>query len=282
MSDIDLETATLKITLGDIIQQFTEEDLQKEMPVFMQDIDADTKEFIDTYQLYLSEGNFLEAESYRNSHPELETRIWDSFKANAFMAYAAFVYLYAKDKKQQCILSEIIPPSGNGEDIIGQVEGDIWFRIDGIKDGVINTTPFRKLENGTYQEFAVAPKLEFSTEDDIIEICDSNIKELSRPEALINNENLKIYNQKIYNIFFDYMKQKFEEIEKDIQDLNSDLGNGREVIINSLTSKGFKNLTNDSTFDQIANAIDAQKFVLIGKSTEILNNNSTITGGWSI
>lgn len=223
MSDIDLETATLKITLGDIIQQFTEEDLQKEMPVFMQDINADTKEFIDIYQLYLSEGNFLEAESYRNSHPELETRIWDSFKANAFMAYAAFVYLYAKDKKQQCILSEIVPPSGNGEDIIGQVEGDIWFRIDGIKDGVINTTPFRKLEDGTYQEFAVAPKLEFSTESDIEEICNDSIEELLHPEALINNENLKIYNQKIQNKFLNITNEKIEEVTNKLQDVSSDI-----------------------------------------------------------
>lgn len=274
MSDIDLETATLKITLGDIIQQFTEEDLQKEMPVFMQDIDADTKEFIDTYQLYLSEGNFLEAESYRNSHPELETRIWDSFKANAFMAYAAFVYLYAKDKKQQCILSEIVPPSGNGEDIIGQVEGDIWFRIDGIKDGVINTTPFRKLEDGTYQEFAVAPKLEFAIKDDIEEIYNDEITDLTNPEALINVENLKLYTLKVKNELKE-TSTKLEDLDKKIEDVNSDFITAINAIGDAISGLG-ADVPQGADLDMITNIIKDQLF------HKTPNSSISVTGGSNV
>ena len=162
-----LDCNVLKLTLGSLVQQFTEEDLQKEMPVFMQDIDAETKELVDTYQSYLSSGSFAEAESYRASHPALETRIWDAFKANSLLAYASYNYLYAKNQAQQCVISETEPPSSNGNDIIGQMEGDIWFRIDETKDGVLNTTPFQKQADGSYLEFAVAPKLAFAAEEDI-------------------------------------------------------------------------------------------------------------------
>lgn len=221
MSDINLKDAILKVTLGNIVQQFTEKDLQKEMPIFMQDIDADTKELIDTYQLYLSDGNFSEAENYRNAHPELETRIWDSFKANSFMAYASYIYLYAKGKNQQCILSETIPPEGNGDDVLGQVEGDIWFRIDGIKDDIINTTPFQKQADGTYKEFAVAPKLEFANTDDIEEACDAS--DLTHPKSLINVENLKCFKEKIDSKIDNTVNETNEKFDKLIEESNSNI-----------------------------------------------------------
>ena len=181
---MNLDDNVLKLTLGSLVQQFTEEDLQKEMPVFMQDIDAETKELVDTYQSYLSSGSFAEAESYRASHPALETRIWDAFKANSLLAYASYIYLYAKNQAQQCVISETEPPSGNGNDIIGQMEGDIWFRIDEIKNGIVNTTPFQKQTDGTYLEFAVAPRLEFATNDEIDELFADDFAETENP-----NEN---------------------------------------------------------------------------------------------
>lgn len=179
---MNLEENVLKLTLGSIVQQFTEEDLQKEMPVFMQDMDAETKELVDTYQSYLSSGSFAEAESYRAAHPALETRIWDAFKANSLLAYASFIYLYARNQAQQCVLSETQPPAGNGNDIIGQVEGDIWFRIDEVKNGIVHTTPFQKQTDGSYLEFAVAPKLEFASENEIDELFAGDFEETENPD----------------------------------------------------------------------------------------------------
>ncbi len=123
---------------------------------------------METYQSLLSAGNFTEAENFRAEHLELETRIWDACKANAMLAYSAYTYLYAKGQRQQCIISALQPPEGSGDgSILGQTEGDIWFRIDETKDGVLNTTPFQKQADGSYLEFAVAPKLVFASEEDI-------------------------------------------------------------------------------------------------------------------
>lgn len=168
MSELNFEDQILKITLGDLVRQFTEEDLQRQMPVFMQDVDADTRALVETYQSLLSAGSFPEAELYRAEHPELETRIWDACKANSMLAYSAYTYLYAKGQRQQCVISAVQPPEGSEDgSVLGQKEGDIWFRIDETRDGVLSTTPFQKQEDGSYLEFAVAPKLVFAAEEDI-------------------------------------------------------------------------------------------------------------------
>lgn len=163
MAEINLEENILKLTLGDIVQSFTEEDLQKQMPIFMQDIDASTKGLIDTYQAYLSAGNFGDAESFRANNPALETRIWDAFKANSMLAYASYTYMYAKNQNQQCVFSDTAPNIRTNDDDLGCVDGDIWFKYS-LNDSseVDYTTPFDTyvLTNGAWQKFIITPKLD--------------------------------------------------------------------------------------------------------------------------
>ncbi len=286
MSEQNLTDNVLKLTLGNIVQQFTEEDLQKQMPIFMQDIDADTKDLIDTYQSYLNAGNFKEAELYRASHTELETRIWDAFKANSLLAYASYIYMYAKNKTQQCIISETEPPSGNGEDIIGQVEGDIWFRIDEIKDGIVNTTPFQKQADGTYMEFAVAPKLEFASNEDIDEICNEEIVELTNPESLVNNSSLKYYNGIIVNDLNgmnENLKALNDELSLRIDQCFQLADDGKQSIINALIGAGLTNASASeiNSFEDIALLIKGYKLLKQSTSYQVYPRDTNgIVGSW--
>lgn len=186
MSEINLENSVLKLTLGDLVQQFTEEDLQQKMPVFLQDVDADTRPLLDTYQGLLADGSFAEAETFRTAHPELETRIWDAYKANSMMAYAAFTYLYAKDQKQQCAVGKNEPE--------GQIEGDIWFKeTDEIANGKNLYIPFVKTPDG-YTEFSLFPSAV-----DHLESSDSNAS-LSANMGRILNEKLMSFENAKFDI----------------------------------------------------------------------------------
>lgn len=255
MSEINFEDTIINITLGDIIQQFTEEDLQRQMPVLMQDIDAETKELVDTYQSYISSGNFAEASVYRANNPALETRIWDAFKANSTAVFSLYTYLYAKSKGQQCVISAIQPQEASEDgSVIGQVEGDIWFRIDEEKDGVINTTPFQKQADGTYKEFAVAPKLSFATNDDIDEVLDEKIEELETPEALINSQLLKYYTKQIKTDYND----KITEVNTGLNQCFQSASNGKQLIINAIAGAEMNLIAEDPsnpTFLELAESI---------------------------
>lgn len=158
MTDVNFEDVAMNVTLGDIVQKFTEEDLQKALPVVMQDVDADTKTLVDTYQSYIAAGNFSEAETYRAAHTELETRIWDAYKANSMLVYAAYAYMYAKSQKQQCVVSATEPTAKDNDTDVGQVEGDIWFKIVSTSDGIKMCIPYVRNADGTYTELCVSEK----------------------------------------------------------------------------------------------------------------------------
>lgn len=259
MSEINFEDTIINITLGDIIQQFTEEDLQRQMPVLMQDIDAETKELVDTYQAYISAGNFAEAATYRANNPALETRIWDAFKANSMAVFCLYTYLYARSKGQQCVISSTEPPAASEDgSVIGQVEGDIWFRIDEEKDGVINTTPFQKQADGTYKEFAVAPKLSFATNDDINEVLNDSIEELGFPESLINNQLLKYYTKQIKTDYNDKITKVNTDLTSKVEQCFQSASNGKQLIINAITGAEMNLIAEDPsnpTFLELAESI---------------------------
>lgn len=221
MAELNLEDNVLKLTLNDIYQYFTEEQLQQELPIVMQDIDSGTKELIDTYQSHIAAGNFADAENYRAEHPELETRIWDAYKANSMMAYAAYTYLYAKNQHQQCYFSDVKPALFSEETNIGAVDGDIWFKYTTTattnEEGVINIVidyaiPFDTyvLKDGVWCEFTVTPELDIATENDIDEVYNSDVAELTNPESLINVSTLNLLTNKINETFEDLNANNLE------------------------------------------------------------------------
>lgn len=55
------------------------------------------------------------------------------------------------------MICSITQPPEATEDTIGQVEGDIWYKIDNVTDEEIQTTPYQKQADGTYKKMTVHP-----------------------------------------------------------------------------------------------------------------------------
>ena len=292
MAELNLEDNILKLTLGDIVQSFSEEQLQTQMPIFMQDIDAETKDLIDTYQGYLVSGNFSEAETYRSNNPALETRIWDAFKANSMMAYASYTYMYAKDQNQQCIFSSTEPVIRTMENDLGAVDGDIWFQYSSTivdEEEVIDyAIPFNTyvLKDGVWCKFTVTPELDIATESDIEEIYNPEVVELTNPEALIDETGLKHFKVLIDSDLGEKLKTTSTGLETKIGDLSTlkttsktstvdainecfqYASDGKEAIAAAITGKGITGITSTTTFADMA-AIISKSLAKIGDTVTI-------------
>ena len=161
MSLLNYENDSLKLTLGEVIQTFTESDLQKSIPVYLEDISASTKDVMAEYQTKLEAGLYEEAASYKAAHPELDTIIFDSKKINSIWAYLSFVYLYAKNKRQQVCMSLSKPTD--------QEIGDFWLPYDPSSTDQ-NIPLYVKISNSDYKQIWIADKNKFATEYDITQI----------------------------------------------------------------------------------------------------------------
>ena len=109
MAEFNLKENILTTTIGDMISAFSAADLEEKIPFMMEDLNADVKRSVDEYQKLLSDGKYNEAVDYRNVHEELETLIFDAYKANKLMEKVAYLYLYAKAQIQQVVLDKEIP-----------------------------------------------------------------------------------------------------------------------------------------------------------------------------
>lgn len=121
---------------------------------------------------------------------------------------------FAKRQKQQWSISDTAPEDN------AQAVDDIWFRIDSIENGIINATPFYKDSEG-YKEFALAPKLTFSSNSEIDKIYSN--KTLSDGNALINNTLLQYYKSKHDGEFNSYKSSVSNNISSSVSSLRSEL-----------------------------------------------------------
>jgi len=67
-----------------------------------------------------------------------------------------------------------------------------------------------------------------------------------------------------------------EELQEQLQNVNDN----KNKIVEALTNQGITGIDNNSSFEEIVASINANKIIVIGSSTSILNNTE-ITGGWT-
>ena len=194
MSLLNYENDSLQLTLGDVVQSFTEKDLQKSIPVFLEDVSGNTKDAVAEYQRLLANGLYESATTYRNEHPELDNVIFDSKKINSIWAYLSFAYMYAKNKRQQ-IVASLTEPSD-------QEIGDFWLKYDPSSTEQ-NVPLYVKDTATTYKQIWIASNFNFATENDINEIKENAT--LSNPDNVVNVENLasysKVLNEQVQDFF---------------------------------------------------------------------------------
>ena len=134
MAEYNLKENILNTTIADMVASFSTDDLQREVPYLMEDLNEDIKRIVSEYQTFLADGKFKEAAAYRTSHSELETRIFDAYKANILMEKITYLYLYAKAQIPQIVMEEIQPGKlsiNNEEDLFtGQEKDDLWIQPD--------------------------------------------------------------------------------------------------------------------------------------------------------
>lgn len=86
-------------TLKDIVNTFTEEELNLTVPIDFQDVDQDHYDLVNEYNTYLSNGNYAAALNLRNNNTELDKYIFDAKKMNMLQSMVINAYLFAKDEK---------------------------------------------------------------------------------------------------------------------------------------------------------------------------------------
>lgn len=88
------------ITLRELINTFTEQELDLIVPIDFQDVSADDYELVNEYNAYLANGNFDAALQFRNANADvLDKYIFDAKKMNMLQSMVINAYLFAKDEK---------------------------------------------------------------------------------------------------------------------------------------------------------------------------------------
>lgn len=92
--------------LRDIVDTFTEQDLDLIVPIDFKDVDSESLPYIDTYNGYLASKRYEDAYNYRLEHSDiLEPLILDAKKLNIQQAIMINTYLYAKGERSAINLS---------------------------------------------------------------------------------------------------------------------------------------------------------------------------------
>ena len=213
MAEYNLKENILNTTIADMVASFSTDDLQREVPYLMEDLNEDIKRIVSEYQTFLADGKFKEAAAYRTSHSELETRIFDAYKANILMEKITYLYLYAKAQIPQIVMEEIQPGklSINNEDDLftGQEKDDLWIQPD-------SESPYDPCTlkicngNGDYSSVALAPVS--ASDGDVSEIANrisGTFDDLSNPNYAITLQNLKKLNDESLQTTFSDLDRRF-------------------------------------------------------------------------
>lgn len=158
---------------------------------------------------------FKDTDDYKNVEPLIMTAKKFQIMEDKIISAQRF----AKRQKQQWIISEEQPDNNT------QAVDDIWFRVDEITDSnLVNATPFYKGADDLYHEFAVSPKLTFSSEEDIDNIVKGNT--VTNKEAVLNNQSLKDYvtsHNKEYDEYKDVIGKRIGNVETGVSKNTSNI-----------------------------------------------------------
>lgn len=88
------------VRLRDIVDTFTEQDLDLVVPIDFKDVDSESLPYINTYNGYLASKKYEEAYQYRLDNADiLEPLILDAKKLNIQQAIMINTYLFAKGER---------------------------------------------------------------------------------------------------------------------------------------------------------------------------------------
>lgn len=213
MAEFDLKENILNTTIADMVAKFSEKDLAQEVGFLIEDLKDDVIDSITNYQSLLNVGKYDEALAYRNEHPELETRLFDAYKANQLMEKVTYVYLYAKAQIPQIIFEGDKPGEfkldPEEDEFTGQEPGDLWIQIEGVNRYAPYTLHARN-EDRDYSSIAIKPVT--ASDGDVSEIANrisGTFDDLSNPNYAITLQNLKKLNDESLQTTFSDLDGRF-------------------------------------------------------------------------
>lgn len=124
------------VRLRDIVDTFTEEDLDLVVPIDFKDVDSESLPYINTYNGLLASKKYEEAYEYRLEHGDiLEPLILDAKKLNIQQAIMINTYLFAKGERSAENLLY-----NNSETGLGS--GDLQSAVDALLAKIIETVAY--------------------------------------------------------------------------------------------------------------------------------------------
>lgn len=228
MSFLNYEDTELKLTLGDLVQTFTEEDLQDVLPVYLEDVSSSTKDKVAEYQKLLAAGDYEAAIQYKKDNKELDTLILDSKKINSLWAYLAFAYMYAKNKRQQISISKDKPTD--------QEVGDFWMPYDENSTNE-NLPLYVKTSDGEYKQIWIQPNIDYVSETDINNLVSG--KSMANPDKIVNLKSLDLY---------------AKSVDQKLQDFFQSGNDFKKYVSDRIVAKGLSEtpvLTKQSVYDSL-------------------------------
>lgn len=295
MAELDLKENILKTTIGDMISIFSTADLKAKIPFLMEDLNTDVKSVVEEYQILLSKGKFGEAVDYRNNHTELETLIFDAYKANKLMEKVTYLYLYAKAQLQQVIAGKEKPDdlilNEEQDEFSGQESNDIWLQQDAENE----YDPYKlsiKDSNGDYKITHISPTLASNIDvDDIKNIILGKTEDVSNPKMAVRVDNLNYFNNEsmgevIENFNSQFISDYYEPFKKSIVDAYKTVYPTEDIpteITESLGSEKSPNEEKDLYSSFVRNNFFCKRSSLNYKEFEVfvnplLGENEYITG----
>ena len=92
-------------TLRQLISTFTEQELDLNLPLNLQDVSAEDLELVDQYNAYIANKDYQTAYDFRLANPQLEKYIIDAKKLNTLIMMWINAYLFAQEEKTAANIS---------------------------------------------------------------------------------------------------------------------------------------------------------------------------------
>lgn len=138
-------------TLRDIVNTFTEQELDMTVPLDFKSVDADSLPYVEQYNKYLANGDYQSAYDYRIANSEiLEPRIYDDVKANIQQALAINAYVFAKGEKSAENTSYDNTSSGVNASTVQAVLDLVLTQLGGYTIKKVSTLPSSPDSNTIY------------------------------------------------------------------------------------------------------------------------------------
>lgn len=131
-----------KPILKDIIETFTEEELNLTVPIHFQDVSLNDYEYVNTYNTYLQNGDYRAAVEYRKRYSELlDKYIFDAKKMNILISLVINSYLFAKSEKTASNTSFDTSNTDSSETNVQEVLEKIINQLNGYTIKCVDSLP---------------------------------------------------------------------------------------------------------------------------------------------